>query len=92
MPSIGTAFSRPNLKTTMSIKGLARKKSLALTLKRNWKGPKGEELNVRKENTGGGTKGDPDETERTSSAPASESDSEADNITDNPIPKRARTE
>ena len=35
-------FSRPNQKTTMSMKGLARKKSLALTLKRKWKGPKGD--------------------------------------------------
>ena len=35
---------------------------------------------------------DPDETECTNTASASESDSEADNITDNPIPNRAQTE
>ena len=34
---------------------------------------------------------DSDETECTSTASASELDSEADNLTDNPIPKRAQT-
>ena len=35
---------------------------------------------------------DPDETVCTSTLSTSESDSEADNITDNPNPKRAQTE
>ena len=55
-PSIGTTFLHPNRKTNMSMKGLAQRKSLALTLKRIWKGPKGEDLNVSKESAGGGMK------------------------------------